>query len=107
MLIASISQLAKNYMITQSCMYLPYQISKVVSLYTSIQIFINTTGTGREGGLGYFGTVQELFHHVIYLEYFRKTCAATWRIAYKFLLCGTDVYDRLRSGHMTHEKKGL
>ena len=50
MLIASISQLAKNYMITQSCMYLPYQISKVVSLYTSIQIFINTTGTGREGG---------------------------------------------------------
>ena len=24
----------------------------------------------------------DLFHHVIYFEYFRKTCAPTWRIVY-------------------------
>ena len=41
------------------------------------------------------------FHHVIYFEYFHKTCVPTWLIAYQFTLHGTDI---LQSGHI---KKSL
>ena len=50
--------------------------------------------------MSYHEMAIDLFHHVLYFEYFRKTCGGSCINLY----CVAMTYGRLRSGHTTREK---